>query len=91
MTHACAAGVDVGRDYLDVGVEPSGLMFRTGNGASGIEVLVRRLKREGVKFETEPTNQDWLWREASLRDPAGNQLILYAAGENRLNPPWRLP
>ncbi|MEI9963939.1 MAG: IS110 family transposase [Caulobacteraceae bacterium] len=48
MTHACAAGVDVGRDYLDVGVAPSGLVFRTDNGASGIEALVRRLKREGV-------------------------------------------
>ena len=48
MTHVCAAGVDVGRDYLDVGVEPSGLVFRTGNGASGIEALVARLKREGV-------------------------------------------
>jgi transposase len=48
MTHACAAGVDVGRDYLDVGVEPSGLVFRTVNGASGIETLVARLKREGV-------------------------------------------
>ncbi len=48
MTHACAAGVDVGRDYLDVGVEPSGLVFRTDNGASGIAALVARLKREGV-------------------------------------------
>ena len=48
MTQVCAAGVDVGRDYLDVGVEPSGLVFRTGNGTSGIEALVKRLKREGV-------------------------------------------
>ncbi len=48
MTHACAAGVDVGRDYFDVGLAPSGRVFRTANGRPGIEALVARLKREGV-------------------------------------------
>ena len=37
-----------------------------------------------------PTDQPWLWREAYLNDPDGNPLCLYHAGENRLNPPWRL-
>ena len=27
---------------------------------------------------------------AHLQDPDGNPLCLYHAGENRLNPPWRL-
>lgn len=44
----CAAGVDVGRDYFDVGLAPSGKVFRTANGAQGIVTLVARLKREGV-------------------------------------------
>lgn len=48
MTQACAAGVDVGRDYFDVGLAPSGQVFRTANGRQGIETLVARLKREGV-------------------------------------------
>lgn len=48
MTHACAAGVDVGRDYLDVGVAPSGQVFRLMNSAQGIAALVVRLKREGA-------------------------------------------
>jgi transposase len=48
MTHACAAGVDVGRDWLDVGLAPSGKVFRLANGPSGIEALVARLQREGV-------------------------------------------
>jgi transposase len=48
MTHACAAGVDVGRDYFDVGLAPSGKVFRTANGPQGIATLVARLKREGV-------------------------------------------
>jgi hypothetical protein len=33
----------------------------------------------------------YLWREAFLRDPDGNVIVLFSAGENRLNPPWRLP
>jgi transposase len=48
MTHACAAGVDVGRDWLDVGQAPSGKTFRTANAPSGIATLVTRLKREGA-------------------------------------------
>ena len=50
---------------------------------------VKRLQAAGVAFESEPTEQAWLWREAYLRDPDGNLLCLYHAGENRLNPPWR--
>jgi len=37
-----------------------------------------------------PTDQRWLWREAHLRDPDGNKIILYFAGDNRKNPPWRV-
>lgn len=48
MTHACAAGVDVGRDWLDVGLAPSGKVFRLANGPSGVAALVARLRREGV-------------------------------------------
>lgn len=51
---------------------------------------VERLKAAGVAFETEPTDQRWLWREAWLRDPAGNALCIYHAGENRRFPPWRI-
>lgn len=48
MTQGCAAGVDIGRDYFDVGVEPSGQVFRTVNGPPGIEALVGRLQKAGV-------------------------------------------
>lgn len=50
-----------------------------------------RLSEEGIVFETAPIMQRWLWREAWCRDPAGNRLCLYQAGENRRFPPWRLP
>ena len=51
---------------------------------------VKRLKKLGLSFEQEPTDQTWLWREAYLKDPDGNKICLYFAGENRLNPPWRV-
>lgn len=51
---------------------------------------VARLKAAGVALEREPVMQSWLWYEAWLRDPAGNALCLFNAGENRKNPPWRL-
>ena len=51
---------------------------------------VKRLKRLGLKFETEIIDQTWLWREAHLTDPNGNRICLFYAGENRLNPPWRV-
>ena len=55
-----------------------------------LDETVAALKRRGVVFEQEPTDMFYLWREARLRDPDGHELRLYFAGENRLNPPWRL-
>jgi len=55
-----------------------------------LDSMVTRLESTGVEFETDPVDQRWLWREAYLRDPAGNRICLYHAGENRRNPPWRM-
>ena len=51
---------------------------------------VNNLKAQGINFDQEPTEQSYLWREAILHDPSGNKIKLYWAGENRLNPPWRV-
>jgi hypothetical protein len=51
---------------------------------------VEKLKSIGIEFDQEPTDQSWLWREARLKDIDGNQLVLFYAGKNRLNPPWRI-
>lgn len=51
---------------------------------------VTELKTKGIIFETEATAQTWLWTEARLKDLDGNQIIIYHAGENRKNPPWRI-
>lgn len=55
-----------------------------------LDAEVARLKGEGVLFDGETTDEPWLWRQARLRDPDGNRLCLYHAGENRLNPHWRV-
>ena len=55
-----------------------------------LDEYVENLKQKGFQFDTEPTDEKWLWREARLKDIDGNQLILFYAGENRLNPPWRI-
>ena len=55
-----------------------------------LDSWVNSLKDKGIEFEQDPVDQSFLWREASLRDPSGNKIKLYWAGENRLNPPWRV-
>jgi len=54
-----------------------------------LDEYVERLKSKGIQFDQDPTDQNWLWREARLKDLDGNQLVLYYGGDNRLNPPWR--
>lgn len=56
-----------------------------------LDATCRALSERGVRFDSGPKDQDWLWREAYLRDPDGNVLCLYHAGANRRYPPWRLP
>ncbi len=55
-----------------------------------LDAEVARLQAAGIVFDHLPVAQEWLWREARLRDPAGNAICLYQAGENRRFPPWRL-
>ena len=57
---------------------------------SNLDQRVAELQAQGVQFSMPPTDQPWLWREACLEDPDGNPLCLYFAGNNRLNPPWRI-
>ena len=48
MTMVCAAGVDVGKDFLDVSIVPLGRTFRVSNALAGIRTAVNRLQRAGV-------------------------------------------
>jgi hydroxymethylpyrimidine/phosphomethylpyrimidine kinase len=55
-----------------------------------LEGTIASARAAGIDFEG-PVDQPWLWREAWTRDPSGNRVLLYQAGENRRFPPWRLP
>lgn len=55
-----------------------------------LDQWVNDLINKGIEFEQMPTDQSYLWREATLKDPSGNKIKLFYAGENRLNPPWRV-
>jgi hydroxymethylpyrimidine/phosphomethylpyrimidine kinase len=44
----------------------------------------------GLPLTQEPVDQPWLWHEARLEDPSGNQICIYHAGKNRRFPPWRV-
>jgi hydroxymethylpyrimidine/phosphomethylpyrimidine kinase len=76
------------------------LSIHCGDGAAGgaivyleslrLDAWVAELQAAGLAFEQLPQDEDWLWREARLKDPAGNRICLYAAGEARRFPPWRV-
>ena len=55
-----------------------------------LDEKVNSLIHKGLSFYEMPSDKSWLWREARLKDLDNNQIILYFAGENRLNPPWRI-
>jgi catechol 2,3-dioxygenase-like lactoylglutathione lyase family enzyme len=55
-----------------------------------VDSAVEALTKAGFRFAGEPVDQPYLWREAILTDPDGHRIFIYHAGENRLDPPWRL-
>lgn len=72
---------------------------RTSPGVRGVVVYFEcddvdhthaELEAKGYVFETPPTDERWLWREARLHDPSGNALCLFTAGSHRRYPPWRV-
>jgi len=69
---------------------PSGegiyLYFECENLNSKVEELIKK----GISIDELPEDKSWLWKEARLKDPDGNRIILFYGGSNRKNPPWRL-
>jgi Predicted enzyme related to lactoylglutathione lyase len=55
-----------------------------------LDERVEQLRGKGFVFSRLPTDEHWLWREARLQDPSGNEICLFRAGGNRRNPPWRV-
>lgn len=55
-----------------------------------VDATIRGLSNQGISILEMPEDKSWLWREARIADPDGHLLIIYHAGENRKNPPWRI-
>lgn len=75
---AGGATLSIHGDELDVEFE-----------CADLDAQVASARAAGIAFEG-PEDQPWLWREAWTRDPAGNKVVLFQAGENRRYPPWRV-
>lgn len=58
--------------------------------AEELDRHVEELEAQGLYFASGPIDQSWGWREARLKDPAGNEVCLMFAAENRRFPPWRV-
>ncbi|MFN0202666.1 MAG: HAD-IIIA family hydrolase [Bacteroidia bacterium] len=67
-------------------VNPTVIYFETEN----VTHTVNDLLSKGYTFYEMPTKKAWLWEEAHLKDRDGNSICIYHAGENRLNPPWKV-
>ena len=55
-----------------------------------LDEWVKQIEAKGIEISQQPIDQRYLWREAVVYDPSGNKVKLYWAGENRLNPPWKV-
>lgn len=55
-----------------------------------LDARVAQLAAAGLRFDSGPIDQPWLWREARLRDPDGRVVCLFHAGANRRDPPWKV-
>ena len=55
-----------------------------------LDNYIKELDGKGIEVEELPNDKPWLWRESRLKDPDNNQIIIYFAGNNRINPPWRI-
>lgn len=62
------------------------IYFEVGDVAETVSEIIKK----GINFDQMPKDKSWLWTEARLKDPDENQIIIYHAGENRKNPPWRI-
>ncbi len=84
----CQGGSTFSLHKVDAVVPDSGVIVYFE--CADVDATYESLVSHGIKFDSAPTDQAWLWREAYLRDPDGNVLCLYQAGQNRRYPPWRL-
>ena len=65
------------------------IYFETEN-RKQLDDWVKLIITRGLEIKQMPTEQPYLWYEALIIDPSGNKIKLYCAGDNRLNPAWKI-
>ena len=78
--------IEVTPDAREMGPEQAQIFLE----CDDLDARCAALKNAGIAFAQDPIDMLYGWREARLRDPDGHDIRLYFAGENRLNPPWRI-
>jgi len=79
-------GVTLSIHATDAGAPGTVIYFESQN----LDEYCADLVASDITVDQMPQDESWGWREARLRDPFGNIICLYAAGENRRYPPWRV-
>ena len=83
-------GATLSLDATGTAPSPGVVVYFDHESPQALDEHVARLKAAGVAFLTEPRDESWGWREARLKDPAGNEICLMHAGDHRRFPPWRI-
>lgn len=74
----------------DGAIQPAaqlGLEFPT---PAALDAYAAGLRLKGVAVAEGPIDRSWLWRDARVFDPDGHEWMLFFAGKNKLDPPWRV-
>ncbi len=87
---ADGAGATLSLHAGDGPVPPGVVIYFDHDTAEALDAHAAALKAAGLVFLSDPADQTWGWREARLKDPAGNEVCLMYAGAMRRFPPWRI-
>lgn len=71
-------------------IAPSGEVGLEFASPQALDARVAALKAAGVAIAEGPVDRSWLWRDARIHDPDGHVLMLFYAGANKLDPPWKV-
>ena len=84
------AGATLSIHHVESVCDARAIVYFDYESPEALDEHVSRLKAAGLKFDSEPVDQSWGWREARVKDPAGNVICLMFAGTVRRFPEWRV-
>lgn len=87
---AAGAGATLSLHAVDNDLPGKTVIYFDHEAAEDLDRHVDELQAQGLEFKSIPIDQSWGWREARLKDPAGNEVCLMFAADNRRFPPWRV-